>query len=100
MKVLDAHAAFAIRYEAGEYEPFEGIDYEVIDDQLQPLAMTAAAKLSGQLSDCEDDDDLDEAVRHFLTLLDSDVVTLAEWQDEIMRCFDELAAWAEAAECN
>ncbi|MBI2480289.1 MAG: hypothetical protein HYV60_17145 [Planctomycetia bacterium] len=100
MDLLTAHGRFALRYDGGEYTPFAGIEYEPVDDDLQPLMMVAAASLSGQLDDCLDDDDLDDAVRHFLSLFNSEVFTLAQWQAEIMRCFDELAAWAEAAECN
>jgi len=96
MNILEAHGRFALRYESGEYAPFADIDYEPVDDTIQPLMMVAAANLSGQLDDCQDDDDLDEAVRHFLTLFESGVFTLAQWQDEIMRCFDVVAEFAES----
>lgn len=100
MNILEAHGRFALRYESGEYAPFADIDYKPVDDELQPLMMCAAANLSGQLDECDDDDDLDEAVRHFLTLFDSGVFTLAEWQQEIMRCFDVVAEFAESYELN
>lgn len=100
MKILDAHAAFALRYESGEYEPFADIEYEPIDDELQPLMMVAAASLSGRLGECEDDDDLDAACRHFLTLIESEVFTVEQWQVECMRIFDKLAEFAESYERN
>lgn len=100
MQLLEAHARFALRYESGEYAPFAEVEYMPIDDDLQPLMMCAAASLSGQLDDCADDDDLDDAVRHFVTLVDGGVFTVGQWRDEIMRCFEIVAVFAESYQNN
>lgn len=100
MDLLSAHGRFIDRYESGEYAPFADIPYEPIDDVIQPAMMCAAVSLSGRLDQCRDDDDLDDAVRHFLVLHESGVVSLDEWKREIHRVVDEICQWAEAANLN
>lgn len=55
-----------------------------------PELMTAAARLSGRLRRCRDEDDLVGAVRHFASLLRAGVATLGDWRDEFLEVLIEL----------
>jgi hypothetical protein len=72
MYLLETDGGFIGRHDRDVF------DDSLLDEVRWPLYMTAAAYLSGPLDDAEDDD-LDDAVRHFLTLLDAGMVDGGDW---------------------
>lgn len=100
MNILECHGRYAVRHESGEFPAFDDSSWEPVDDLLKPMIVTAAVSLSGQLDDCRDDEDLDDAARHGFSLLDAEVFTMAELNAEALRVFDELAKFQHACECN
>jgi hypothetical protein len=65
MDLLTAHAHFARRTDRSlcPVDLFVEINDRRVD--VWPHGMAACASLSGWLDDCQDDDDLDEAVQHY-----------------------------------
>jgi hypothetical protein len=58
-----------------------------------PALMTAAASLTGWLDDCQDGDQLPEAVGHFLACYESGVFTREQWYEEAGRVIQEVMDW-------
>jgi hypothetical protein len=69
-----------------------------IEADCWPAAMTAAASLSGMLDDCRDLDDLQEAVSHFLTLLEAEVFTRDQWERETCEVVGAVMDWGDTLE--
>ena len=73
-------------------------DIEVDGTPAWPEAATAAAMLSGQLDDAVTDDDLDDAVRHFISLFEIGVLSQEQWDSAIQEVLCELLAWGNEQE--
>jgi len=76
---------------AGTFQP---IDLPPGDDAI--LLWTAAASLSGMLPDCRTDEDLQDAVRHAVSLVEMGVLTTEQRAVESERIERELMSWGEA----
>ena len=55
------------------------------DTELSPAVCTALATLSGMLGNCEDDDSLDDAVRHGLSLLEGGMISPVVLAEQVNR---------------
>jgi hypothetical protein len=69
---LEAHAHFAARTDRSVHPEDIQADLGRGPVSVWPAALAAMASLSGMLSECETDDDLDEAVRHYRAIFDPD----------------------------
>jgi len=76
---------FAIRDDGGH-----SLLHADCDDEIAPAFCTAFASASGMLDHCETQDDLDEAVRHAITLLDMGTVTMDDLQAEVKAVLAEV----------
>lgn len=98
MTILEAHAAFAQR------DPFTGRDAFPHDVTLEggmdawPACATAACVLAGGLEGAEDDDDLDELLGHFESLVNMGVTSDEKLEQETCRVLGELMRWGEQTE--
>lgn len=93
MNRFDAHAMFCVRPDGGYSLLPAGCDPDVA-----PAFCAALASLSGQLDGCETQDDLDEAVKHAMTLFSIGTVDQDDLHGEVTAVFGEVGRWGEQAE--
>jgi hypothetical protein len=91
MDRFNAHGLFCARPDGGH-----SLLHPDCDPEIAPAFCAALASLSGMLDGCETQDDLDEAVRHGVTLLSIGTINPAELHAEVRAVLDEVGAWAEA----
>lgn len=90
MDLLTAHAHFASR--AG---PPDDLPISVNGGCGWPAACTGLAAVSGWLPDAQTEADLDEALKHGMTLLLAEVVSLADVRHAVHQVIAELLAWGD-----
>jgi hypothetical protein len=73
---------------------------EAQTSEATPLSLAAVASLSGWLDDLADDDlrGVIEAAEHGLSLVSAEIVSFAEWEDEILVISREVCRVMDARE--
>lgn len=94
MDRLTAHGMF----DAREDRSILPADAEVGGCDCWPAVATSAAELSGRLDECQSDGDLDDAVRHFFTLLDIGVCNEDQLRDGAWDVLSTLEQWGNEVE--
>jgi hypothetical protein len=105
MEPLEAHGRLMLRSQADRETllPYhirldpEG-DAAAVDGW--PAMATALADVSGWLEDATTDEELDEAVRHGLTLAEGGVVTVEHVMDRMLGTIAAVVAWGQQAEAE
>jgi len=95
MNRFDAHAMFCVRPDGGH-----GLLHPDCDEEIAPAFCAALASLSGMLDSSKTQEDLDEAVKHALTLLRMETVGQPELHREVEAVFAEVGGWGEQAEAE
>ena len=95
MTPFDAHTMFALRPDQGH-----GLLHPDCDREIAPVLAAALAGLSGGLDDCQTNDELDDLVRHGLSLLSMEIVGQQELHDEIVAVLQAVEEWGLAAEAR
>jgi hypothetical protein len=71
------------------------------DSELSPAVCTALTVLSGMLRDCEDDESLDDAVRHGLSLVEGGVISPDDLAEQVNRVLvDVLECGRQLSACG
>jgi hypothetical protein len=90
MDTLTAHGKLAQRDDLDDLLPGdfsrEGCDYK-------PAFATALARLSGGLEDVQTDDELADAVRHGLSLINAEVIAPDNLAEEANAVVEEIRDW-------
>jgi hypothetical protein len=95
MDLLTAHAHFALRADRSILPCEPEIETGAGPIDGWPAVATALASMSGALDDAQDDEDLDEAVKHGLSLVAGDIFTPADVLEEASRVILEIMRWGD-----
>ena len=71
---------------------------EGMDAGLAPAFCAAAASLSGLLTNCETDQDLDDAVKRGQQLMGAKMIDADQLENEVAAVVDEVDRWGSQAE--
>lgn len=93
MTRFDAYAMFCLRPDGGH-----SLLHPQCDPEVAPAYATALASMSGMLDTCNTQEDLDEAVKHGVSLLAMELRDQDDLHAEANAVFAEVCRWGEKME--